>query len=122
MPAREKPEEDPGVCSPEETRLCCTAPLTFVPRLPVLPSAPNVGNSQDSAQMADEDEPGDAVAGRDGNIKASVAVEEPGVGAVQFDTLLVDDKHGDLSSVLGGIEDLAKENKPSGLEAKHGSS
>lgn len=84
-------------------------PLTFVPRLPVLSSSPNVGNSQDSAQMADEDEPGDAVAWRNRNIKPSVAVQETGVGAIESDTLLVDDKHGDLSSVLGGIEDLAKE-------------
>lgn len=30
------------------------------------------------------------------------------MGAVQFDALLVNDEHGDLSAVLGGIEDLAK--------------
>ncbi len=30
------------------------------------------------------------------------------MGAVQFDAFLVNDKHGDLSAILGGIEDLAK--------------
>lgn len=61
--------------------------------------------------MADEDEPGDAVARRDGDIKPSIAVEETGVGAIEFDALLVDNKHGDLSSILGGIEDLASANQ-----------
>lgn len=84
---------------------------TFVPRLPVLPSPPNVGHGQDSAQVADEDESGDAVARSDGDVEPSVAVEEAGVGAIQFDALLVDDEHGDLSSVLGGIEDLGKMEK-----------
>lgn len=89
----------------------CTKPLTFVPGLPVLPPPPNVGDSQDSAQMADEDESGDAVAWRDGDIKASIAVEETGVGTIEFNALLVDDKHGDLSPILGGIEDLANANQ-----------
>lgn len=56
--------------------------LTFVPCLPVLPSSPNVGNSQDSAQMADEDKPGDAVAWRNRNIKPSITVQKTGVGAI----------------------------------------
>lgn len=82
-----------------------------MPGLPVLSSPPDVGDSQDSAQMADEDESGDAVAGRDGDVEPSIAVEETGVGAIQFDALLVDDKHGDLSSILGGVEDLANANR-----------
>lgn len=82
-----------------------------MPGLPVLSSPPDVGDSQDSAQMADEDESGDAVAWRDGDIEPSIAVEETGVGAIQFDALLVDDKHGDLSSILGGVEDLANANR-----------
>lgn len=57
-------------------------PLTFVPSLPVLSSPPNIGNSQDSTQMADEDESGDAVAWRDRDIKPSIAIEETGVGAI----------------------------------------
>lgn len=89
----------------------CTKPLTFVPGLPVLSSPPNVGDSQDSAQMADEDKSGDAVAWRDGDIKPSIAVEETGVGTIEFDALLVDNKHGDLSSIRGGIKDLANANQ-----------
>lgn len=30
------------------------------------------------------------------------------MGAIQFDALLVNYEHGDLSAILGGIEDLAK--------------
>lgn len=82
MPAREKDEEDAGVYSWEELCLWCTKPLTFVPCLPVLSSSPNVGNCQDSAQMADEDEPGDAVAWCNRNIKPSIAIQETGVGAI----------------------------------------
>lgn len=38
------------------------------------------------------------------------------MGAIQFDALLVNYEHGDLSAILGGIEDLAKIEKdpPSG--------
>lgn len=56
--------------------------------------------------MSDKDEAGDAVAWRDGNVKTAVAVEEAWMGAVQFDALLVNNKHGDLGAILGGIEDL----------------
>lgn len=58
--------------------------------------------------MSDKDEPGDAVARRDGDVKTAVAVQETRMGAVQFDALLVNDEHGDLSAVLGGIKDLAQ--------------
>lgn len=84
------------------------ARLTFVPGLPVLSSSSDVGDSQDSPQMSDKDEPGDAVARRDGDVKTAVAVQETRMGAVQFDALLVNDEHGDLSAVLGGIKDLAQ--------------
>lgn len=81
---------------------------TFVPGLPILSSSSNVGNSQDSPQMSDKDESGDAVARRDGDVETTVAVQKTWMGAIQFDALLVNDKHGDLSAILGGIEDLAK--------------
>lgn len=61
--------------------------------------------------MSDKDEAGDAVAWRDGNVKTAVAVEEARVGAVQFDALLVNNKHGDLGAILGGIEDLGGADK-----------
>lgn len=76
------------------------ASLTFVPGLPVLSSPPDVGDSQDSAQVSDEDESGNAVARGDGDVEASVAVEKAWMGAVHFDALLVDDEHGDLSAIL----------------------
>ena len=82
--------------------MCCT----FVPGLPVLPSSSDVGHSQDSPEMSDKDESGDAVARSDGDVKTTVAVQETWMGAVQLDAFLVNDKHGDLSAVLGGIEDL----------------
>lgn len=85
-----------------------TIPLTFVPGLPILPSSSDVGDSQDSSQMSDKDESGDAVAWCDGDVKTTVAVEKTRMGAIQLDALLVNDKHRDLSAVLGGIEDLAK--------------
>lgn len=56
--------------------------LTFVPGLPVLPSPSDVGDSQDSAQVSDEDESGDAVARGDRDVEASVAIEETRMGAV----------------------------------------
>lgn len=83
-------------------------PLTFVPGLPVLSSSSDVGDSQHSPQMSDKDESGDAVAWRDGDVKTTVTIQKTWMGAVQFDALLVNDKHGDLSAVLGGIEDLTK--------------
>lgn len=92
--------------SPEVTVLCTATPLTFVPGLPVLAPSSDVGNGQDSTQMSDEDEAGDAVARSDGYVESSVAVEEAWVGAVQCDSLLVNNKHGDLSAVFGRIEDL----------------
>lgn len=87
---------------------CHVIPVTFMPGLPVLSSSTDVGNSQDSPHVFYEDETGDAVARRDGDVKASVAVQEARMGAVHFDALLVNDKHGDLSAILGGVEDLAK--------------
>lgn len=66
--------------------------------------------------MSNENESGDAVARRDGDVKTAVAVQETGVGAVQFDALLVNDEHGDLSAVLGGIEDLAQTQRSSGSQ------
>lgn len=86
--------------------VCRTSPFTFVPGLPVLSSSSNVGNSQDSPQMSHKDEAGDAVAWRDGDVKTTIAVQKTWMGAVQFDALLVNNKHGDLSAILGGIEDL----------------
>lgn len=77
-----------------------------MPGLPVLSSSSDVGDSQDSSQMSDKDEAGDAVAWRDGNVKTAVAVKEARVGAVQFDALLVNNKHRDLGAILGGIKDL----------------
>lgn len=56
--------------------------------------------------MSDKNEPRDAVARRDGDVEAPVAVQETWMGAVQFDPLLVNNKHGYLSAILGGIEDL----------------
>lgn len=57
--------------------------------------------------MSDKNESGDAVARRDGDVKAPVAVQETWMGAIHFDALLVNYKHGDFSAILGGIEDLA---------------
>lgn len=57
--------------------------------------------------MSDKDESGYAVARCDGDVKSAVAVQKTWMGAVQFDALLVNDEHGDLSSIFGGIEDLA---------------
>lgn len=82
--------------------------FTFVPGLAVLSSSSDVGNGQDAPQMSDKDESGDAVARRDGDVKTTVAVQKTWMGAVQLDALLMNDKHGDLSAILGGIEDLAK--------------
>lgn len=65
--------------------------------------------------MSDKDESGDAVARCDGDVKTTVAVQKTWMGAVQFDSLLVNDKHGDLSAILGGIEDLEKDT-PSGTQ------
>lgn len=84
----------------------CLMRLTFVPGLAVLPSTSDVGDGQHSAQMSDKDEARDAVTGGDGDVKASIAIEETRVGAIQFDALLVNDEHGDLSAILGGVEDL----------------
>lgn len=67
--------------------------------------------------MSNKDEPGDTVAWRDGDVKTTIAIEETWIGAVQFDALLVNDEHGDLSAILGGIEDLAttrEKDTPSG--------
>lgn len=58
--------------------------------------------------MSDEDEPRDAVTRRDGDVEASVAVQETWMGSIQFDALLVNDKHRYLRAVLGGIEDLTE--------------
>ncbi len=88
--------------------MSCTNPLTFMPGFPVLSSSSDVGDSQDSPEMSDKDEPGDAVTRCDGYVKTAVAVQKTWVGAVQVDALLVNDKHGDLSAILGGIEDLGK--------------
>lgn len=82
---------------------------TFVPGLAVLPPASDVGHGQDPPHVPHEDEPRDAVAGRDGDVEAAVAVQEARVGAVQFDALLVHDEHGDLGAVLGRVEDLSQE-------------
>ena len=82
---------------------------TFVPGLPILSSTSDVSNCQNSSQMSDKYESGDAITWCDGDIKAPVAIEKSWVGAVQFDSLLVNNKHGYLSAILGGIEDLAKQ-------------
>lgn len=58
--------------------------------------------------MSDKDESGDTVAWRDGDVKASVAIQKTWMGAVHFDTLLVNYKHGNFSAILGAVEDLAK--------------
>lgn len=58
--------------------------------------------------MSDKDESGYAVARRDGDVKSTVAVQKTWMGAIQFDALLVNDEHGDLSAIFGGIEDLAR--------------
>lgn len=84
----------------------CLNLCTFVPRFSVLSSPPNVGNSQDSAKMPDKDESGDAVAWRNRDVKTTVAIEETWMRPVKFDAFLVNNEHGDLSSILGGIEDL----------------
>lgn len=73
---------------------------TFVPGLAVLSSPSDVGYSQDSAEVSDKDESGDAVAWRDGDVETTVAVQETWMGAIQFDALLVNNKHGDLRAVL----------------------
>ena len=82
------------------------APPTLVPGLSVLPAAADVGHGEHPAEVAHEDEAGDAVAGRDGDVEAAVAVEEGGVGAVQLQPLLMHHKHGHLGAVLTGVEDL----------------
>lgn len=97
-----------------------------MPGFPVLSSSSNVGNSQDSAQVSDKYESGDAVAWRDGDVKTTVPIQKTWMGAIQFDALLVHYEHGDLSAILGGIEDLAKNKErptirtPSGLEREPG--
>lgn len=58
--------------------------------------------------MSDEDESGDAVTRRDGDVEASIAVQETWMGSVQFDAFFVNDKHRYLHAVLGGIEDLTE--------------
>lgn len=82
-----------------------------MPGLAVLSAAADVGHGQDPPEVPHEDEARDAVARRDGDVEAAVAVQEARVGAVQFDALLVHDEHGDLSAVLGGVEDLKGEEK-----------
>lgn len=103
---------------PNETSVCRTSPVTFVPGLPVLSPSSNVGNSQDSPQMSHKDEAGDAVAWRDGDVKTTVAVQKTWMGAVQFDALLVNNEHGDLSAILGGVEDLGGKNIETDTERK----
>ena len=93
--------------------------LTFVPGLPVLSSSSDVGDGEDPPEMSDEDEAGDAEARRDGDVEAPVAVQETGMGAVQLDALLVNDEHGDLSAVLGGIEDLEKKKHGQGQAVRN---
>lgn len=81
---------------------------TLVPGLAVLPAAADVGDGEHAAQVAHEDEAGDAVAGRDGDVEAPVAVQEGRVGAVQLQPLLVHHEHGHLGTVLAGVEDLGR--------------
>lgn len=58
--------------------------------------------------MSDKNEPRDAVARCDGDVEAPVAVQKTWMGAIQFDSLLVNNKHGYLSAIFGGVEDLKK--------------
>ena len=46
------------------------------------------------------------VARCDGDVEATIAVEESWVRAVQLDALLVDYEHGDLGAVFAGVEHL----------------
>ena len=83
-------------------------PPTFVPGLPILSSSSNVCNCENSSKMSDKDESGYAVAWGDGDVKAPVAIQKTWVGAIQFNSFLVNNKHGYLCAILGGIEDLKK--------------
>lgn len=53
-----------------------------MPCLPILAPPSNVGNRDNSAVMAHENDPGNAKAGRQGDIEAPVSVQQRGMALV----------------------------------------
>ena len=78
---------------------------SLVPFLTVFATAAKIREDIDAAHI----EPGDiggAIGWRERDIEPAVGVEISGVGTVEFDAFLVDDKHGDFGTIPGGREDL----------------
>ncbi len=77
----------------------------LMPFLTVFTTAAKIREDIDAAHV----EPGDiggAIGWRERDVESAVGVEISGVGTVEFDAFLVDDKHGDFGAILGGREDL----------------
>lgn len=68
-------------------------------------AAAEVGVGEDSAALGPQDG-GGLIEGRFADVKATVAGEKNGIRTIEFQALLVKQKHGDASFVLGGIPDL----------------
>jgi hypothetical protein len=85
----------------------------LVPRLSVLSSASKVRDSQDASIGRDPGHPGGGEPRSKVDVEATVSVKQSRSRSIELDVLVSSDGHGDLGTILRGVEDLATMKKMS---------